>query len=133
MLDLCKQYNKYICDDLGFEPEFFFPGRNPNKPLRHTSISAVFRKYWYMTDYAASCNNPPTPHDLRFTFITHRINQWALEGRDIDVMMPYLSRYVGHSSLQETYYYYHVSGELFEVIRSKDTTSAVVIPEVRYE
>lgn len=133
MLDLCKKYHKYISDELGFEPEYFFPGKNPNKPLRNTSIAAVFRKYWCMTDYAASCNNPPTPHDLRFTFITHRINQWALEGIDIDVMMPYLSRYVGHSSLQETYYYYHVSGELFEVIRSKDTTSAAVIPEVRYE
>lgn len=132
MRSLCQEYYSYICNELGFEPEYFFPGRKQNKPLDPTSVSAIFKKYWLMTDYA-TCNNPPTPHDLRFTFITHRINQWALEGKDIDSMMPYLSRYVGHTNLQETYYYYHVSEELFDVIRNKDTVSAAVIPEARYE
>ena len=36
-----------------------------------------------------------------------RINRWALEGKDTDEMMPYLSRQLGHSTIEETYYYYH--------------------------
>lgn len=133
MHDLCRKYYRYICTELGFEPEYFFPGRNQNQPLKNTSVSGIFKKYWSMTKYASLYNDPVTPHDLRFTFITRRINQWALEGKDIDSMMPYLSKYVGHSDLQETYYYYRVSEELFDVIRNKDLTSSEVIPEVRYE
>ena len=44
--------------------------------------------------------------------------------------MPYLSSYLGHSSVNDTYYYYHQVSEAFRVIREKDTVSSVVIPEV---
>lgn len=45
-------------------------------------------------------------------------------------MLPYLSRYLGHKSPDETYYYYHLVSKAFDVIRSKDSVSSKVIPEV---
>ena len=129
---LCQQYFDYLVRNLGFYPEYFFPGRNPSKPVWYTSIDAVFRKYWSLTSFGENCNNPPTPHDLRFTFITNRIDDWASKGYDIDAMMLYLSQYVGHSDIQETYYYYHLTSGTFNVIRQKDKTSELVIPEVKY-
>lgn len=133
LLELCRSYFSYISETLGFHPKYFFPAKNPEAPLPNTTVDAVFRKFWNRTEYAANCNNRPTPHDLRFTFITNKINQWSMMGYDIDVMMPYLSQYVGHSDIQETYYYYHISDATFDVIRKKDVTSQSVIPEAAYE
>jgi len=45
-------------------------------------------------------------------------------------MLPYLSRYLGHKSPDETYYYYHLVEKAFDTIREKDTVSGKVIPEV---
>jgi len=44
--------------------------------------------------------------------------------------MPYLQKYLGHKSIQESYYYYHTSKQLFDAIRIRDKTADVVIPEV---
>ena len=45
-------------------------------------------------------------------------------------MLPYLSKYLGHKSPSETFYYYHLVNKAFDVIRLKDTTVKHVIPEV---
>jgi integrase len=49
---------------------------------------------------------------------------------DLNVMMPYLQRYLGHKNIQDSYYYYHNSRQLYETIRIKDKTAGLVIPEV---
>jgi hypothetical protein len=52
-------------------------------------------------------------------------------GVDLQVMMPYLSRQLGHVSSNETFYYYHQVMDAFQVIQSRDKTSSAVMPEVR--
>ena len=37
--------------------------------------------------------------------------RWIDEGRDVMALMPYLSTYMGHVSLQETLYYIHLLPE----------------------
>jgi len=130
LTELCKKYFSYLCCALGSHPTWFFPGRDPAKPLVNTSVDRVFNKFWLMTPDAGHCNNKPTVHDLRFSFVTDRINEWALRGIDLNRMMPYLSRYLGHKGLQEIYYYYHNSKQLHDIIRMNDKTSGNVIPEV---
>lgn len=39
---------------------------------------------------------------------------------------PYLSRYLGHKSPDETYYYYHLVEKAFDTIREKDSVSGKV-------
>lgn len=130
LTELCRTYHSYLCNLAGFRPVWFFPGRSLDQHLRNTTVDRAFNRFWECTPQAKGCGNKPTVHDLRFTFVTDRINEWARQDIDVDTMMPYLSRYVGHKRLQETYYYYHTSEELYESIRKKDKTSPNAIPEV---
>lgn len=127
---LCIMYREYITQELGYLPEYFFPGMYPTKPIPNTSVDSKFNIYWKKTSFSQMCNNKPTVHDLRFSFITKRINEWVKANENIDNLMPYLSQYVGHSSISETYYYYHISKEFYKIVLQKDKTSSEVIPEV---
>jgi hypothetical protein len=51
----------------------------------------------------------------------------------LQVMMPYLSSYLGHKGPIETYYYYHQVEDVFKTVRRKDSMPARVIPEVQHE
>ena len=73
----------------------------------------------------------PTPHCLRHAFVVERFNEWMTQGIDTNKMLPYLSRYLGHKSLGETYYYYHLVDNAFDTVRQKDSVSGKVIPEVK--
>ncbi len=56
--------------------------------------------------------------------------EWMEKGVDTGVMMPYLSRYLGHSSISETQYYYHTIEQAFPIIRRQDAVPQRIIPEV---
>lgn len=58
------------------------------------------------------------------------MNLWAEEGLDLQVMMPYLSRYLGHKSINETFYYYYLVSDAYKTVAKKDTVASAVIPEV---
>jgi len=127
---LCREYHKYLCAVLGCEPPWFFPSSDISKPLRNSTVDRRFNEYWGMTPYA-SCNNKPTVHDFRFTFVVNRMNAWARQGTDVNRMIAYLCRYLGHKGINETFYYYHLVKEAFSVVQQKDTAADTVIPEVR--
>lgn len=127
----CRDYYDYLCNNLKFYPRWFFPGMNPEKPLPNTTIDTVFKRLWNKTPYAG-CNNEPTVHDFRFTFVVRRMNLWVEQGLDLQVMMPYLSRYLGHKSTNETFYYYYLVNDAYKTIARHDTMASDVIPEVKY-
>ncbi len=127
--DSCTRYYHYIADVLGFTPEWFFPGRDPHRPLGCGSVCLVFSRFWSQTRYAG-CSNKPTVHDFRFTFVVERMNRWAEQGADLKVMMPYLSRYLGHKSTDETFYYYWLASDAYHTVAKNDTLAGSVIPEV---
>jgi len=128
--ELCKKYFQYLCDESGMVPEWFFPALDPSRPLKNTTVDRRFALTWAKTGYAASCNDKPVVHDLRFTFVTKRINRWIEEGKDIKVMLPYLARFLGHKSISETHYYYHLTLDAARIIKSRDSIGPTVIPEV---
>lgn len=47
----------------------------------------------------------PRIHDLRHTFICHRLERWYAQGLDIDRHILALSTYVGHAKVTDTYWY----------------------------
>ena len=122
-------YFDFLQHSLGFRPMWFFPGRLPSDPLPNTTVDNVFRRFWNRTKYSG-CNNRPTVHDFRFSFVVYRMNAWAEEGLDLSVMMPYLSRYLGHKSTKETLYYYYLVSDAYRTIEKKDSIADAVIPEV---
>ncbi len=125
----CRDYFSWLCNDLGFMPEWFFPAKDTKKHLRNATIDNVFTKFWNMTPHA-DCANKPTVHDFRFTFVVNRMNLWAEKGVDLKVMMPYLSRYLGHKTTKETFYYYYLVSDAYRTVDNKDSIACDVIPEV---
>ena len=76
------------------------------------------------------CPDKPTVHSLRHTFVVKRMNLWMEEGVPLRSMLPYLSKYLGHKSVEDTFYYYHQVDTAFRIVRDKDKKSGVIIPEV---
>lgn len=128
--DVMTNYWDYICLSLATIPEWFFPSLDPLAPLPKTSLDKKFSDFWTMTPYASTCDKNPTVHCLRHTFVVETMNQWMTSGTDLNVMMPYLSKYLGHKGRNETFYYYHQVRDAFRIVKEKDTVSGRVIPEV---
>lgn len=131
--DLCTNYKTFLVKELGFEPLWFFPGKYIDAHIPNTSVDKKFNDFWNKTTYAKKCDKKPTVHCLRHSFVIKRMNLWMAQDIDLDVMMSYLSQYLGHSSPKETYYYFHQIDEIFKTIKRKDTISEIVIPEVNHE
>lgn len=73
----------------------------------------------------------PRVHDLRHTFICHRLNAWAKDGTDLTVMLPVLSKYVGHVGVASTQYYLMLTAEAFpDVLEKMEELTGYVFPEV---
>ena len=130
MLVLMKEYQKYICSQLGQMPFWFFPSRDAKGHVDKTTLDNHFNKAWEKTPYASTCNKKPTVHCLRHSFVVDRMNAWLNEGLSYDQMLPYLSKYLGHSGVNESLYYYHLNEEANRLIRSKDRIAGQVIPGV---
>ena len=129
ILQMCTNYDK-LMQKLVPDREWFFPGREESKPFSKTSIDKKFKEFWNMTPYAGKVDKKPTVHSLRHTYVVTKMNDWMNEGKDFEAMMPYLSRYLGHSSINETQYYYHQVVSAFEIVRKHDSVADRVIPEV---
>jgi len=112
------------------DTNWLFPGKDPGDPMRRSTVCRKFRQFWGMTPYAATCDKPPTTHSLRHSFVVDKMNEWMAQGKDLGVLVPYLCKYLGHSSPKETFYYYHQVQQAFTIIREKDKMSTIVIPEV---
>ena len=129
MLQMCKSYDR-LMHKLVPDREWFFPGRDESKPFPKTSIDRKFSHFWNMTPYAGKVDKKPTVHSLRHTYVVTKMNNWMNEGKNFEAMMPYLSRYLGHASINGTQYYYHQVVSAFEIVRKHDSVADRVIPEV---
>lgn len=126
-----QEYMSYIKNLLP-ETCWMFPGEGGDKAISCSGVESCFNRYWAKLPGAKTLDKHPTPHCLRHAFVVERMNTWMLEGIDTNRMLPYLSRYLGHKSPDETYFYYHLAERAFDVVRQKDTVSAKVIPEVKH-
>lgn len=131
LLELVRETAQANRESLGFEPYWLFPGYNPEKHISIHTVDAKFNEFWGKTPFAALCEKKPTVHSLRHTFVVKRMNLWMEQGLDMNVMLPYLCRFLGHKTFHETYYYYHGILEAYRIIRAKDTIADEVIPEVK--
>ena len=131
MADLIADYLEYLKSVSDIAVFWLFPSLDITKPIHPGSLTGRFHQFWGMTSFAGTLEKDPTVHSLRHTYVVMKMNQWMKEGADLKVMMPYLSKQLGHKSINETFYYYHQVKEAFDIIRKKDTMSSRVIPEAR--
>ena len=113
---LLVRYDRYM-DNLVPSREWFFPGCVADKHLWKGSLDNNFHLWWSecFPDWKGKW---PTVHSLRHAFVVRRINEWAKEGLDFKVMVPVLSKYLGHTSINETYYYYSMRNPREESVRT---------------
>ena len=129
---LCIKYNQSIIANYNHE-KYFFPGQKATMPLSTGTINTHFRFYWEESQ-PQYLGKMPTVQSLRHCFITYKIDEWQASGVDVDSMIPYLSKYVGHSNIQQTYYYYHSLDARSLAVRNLVNKSNEAIPEViKYE
>jgi integrase/recombinase XerD len=86
--------------------EYLFPGQKPQNPITTSSIRQVLKK----VAVKAGLSKKITPHTLRHSFATHLLET----GYDLRVVQTLL----GHTSIQTTQRYTHVTDRLLRLTRS---------------
>lgn len=98
--------------------EWLFPSGDAKKHIIKTSIDSYFKHFVKIANIGNEQFHP-VPHSLRHTYVVHRVDSWIKEGKDANKLLIYLSKQLGHSSLNETYYYYHMLESSFKPIKEK--------------
>lgn len=141
-----KSRRLYITDELSeylqhyeYKIGMMFPNREYFFPYRDSyygagAISNTFNTVWHSAfpEFIRS-NNRPRAYDFRHHFAYANINRWVAEGKDVNAMIPYLVRYMGHKTLDETLYYFHFVPEFFSDYRKISSPLEDLVPEVDYE
>lgn len=91
-------------------------GQRRGMPLGERQVHRVFvqlREHLGWQNRGA--HHAPRIHDLRHSFVVHRILQWQKDGVDVDQAMLSLSTYVGHALVTHTYWYLSAIPELMSL------------------
>ena len=107
---------------------YFFPARR-NAFHTRTWVQTNFRELWdkYNSSHA-------TAYELRHHYAIKNINRWTSEGFGFDAKLLYLSKSMGHSTLESTKYYYSLVPGMADILEEKtgmDFDS--ILPEVDHE
>jgi integrase len=88
-------------------------GRRRGLPLGERQVHRVFAQLREQLGWRnRGTHHAARIHDLRHTFVVHRIMRWHAQGVDIDQAMLSLSTYVGHAMVTNTYWYLSAVPEL---------------------
>ncbi|MBR0600636.1 tyrosine-type recombinase/integrase [Sinanaerobacter chloroacetimidivorans] len=130
--ELLRQYHKQVNRIMPGQ-DLFFPNSQGHLYTKRW-IEKTFRIMWDKTGIPVSAEKPPRIYDFRHTFATHRLYMWLREGKDVSAQLPYLSAFMGHSQLSDTYYYIHLVPELFTAMSGLDFTKyESLLPEVEID
>jgi integrase len=86
------------------------------EPARTRNLQYAFRRVRCQLAWRARGGHPaPRIHDIRHTFVCHRLQRWYEENTDIDCNILALSTYIGHAKVTDTYWYVTATPELMAV------------------
>ena len=128
LIEYLRDYNNAISNCFP-EREYFFLG-GYGGICSSTAVSANFRNIWLSAGLERNGKVKPRAYDFRHHFACANIMRWSAEGKNIHAMLPYLMRYMGHSSLESTYYYIHLTPDFFTQYGKLTASTEELIPEV---
>jgi len=129
LADYCRAYDRRM-KLISPQREFFF-SKADGSVFTRVWFSASFQKLREDTGITTTGTSLPRLYDFRHTFATHRLYQWMREGKDLMAALPYLSAYMGHVHLSDTYYYIHlVPGQLKAMSGYDFSKYEALLPEV---
>lgn len=114
--------------------EWFFPS-DYSPQEKHLSAKTARKHFNRAREkvFDGNSKHKPTVHCLRHAFIIWTLRRWRKEKLDIEKILPYLSKHLGHSSIQETFTYYNHYNQDFEHIKKDSECFERMIPEVQYD
>lgn len=93
------------------EPRFFI--NEHGRPLRPICVWHSFRKVGYEVGLWRDTDlRKPRLHDLRHTLAARTLIAWYRAGEDVELRLPALSAFLGHGSVENTYWYLSFYPEL---------------------
>lgn len=125
MKEYMIRYNREI-DILYPNRTYFFPSKN-DKFHPKSWVFINFKRYWtiYNNSYAI-------PYDLRHHYAITNINSWVNKGIEFNDKLYYLSKSMGHSSIESTKYYYTLIPRMSDIFKNQiNTNFNDLIPEVQ--
>ena len=130
---ILKKYNEKMSFIIPNRKWFFPSDYRPQDG--HMTMSTARKHFNLARDaiFSVDQDRKPTVHSLRHAYIIWTIRRWRQEGLDVEKMLPYLSKHLGHSTIQETYSYYNHYNPEFEHVRKDSKHFDSIIPEVQHE
>lgn len=121
--DLRLLYLKYdaVIDNLFPDRTYFFPVK-PVSYYYSTSVSQNFNKIWRAASLGLESGSKARAYDFRHHFALYTLNRWVQE-----------VRYMGHASLEGTFYYLHLVPEFFSTFSEKMKILEGLLPEVEHD
>lgn len=97
------------------EDAFFLANRSGTR-LASSTVQYAFDALLHITRVHGTAGGREVPrmHDLRHSFAVHRLTAWYRQGADVQRLLPVLSTYLGHSSLEGTKIYLSMTPGLLE-------------------
>lgn len=110
MLSILSRYNEAMSKVMPGR-EYLFPDKNDGV---HTAAweSYHFRNIWYKISAETAC-----PYDLRSHYAVMNISKWENHGYELSGKLLFLSRSMGHSNIQSTYGYFHITPMLTDKLK----------------
>lgn len=103
----------------------FFPGKG-GEPLSATMLGYEFHKVWDSVSTVKA-----VPYDFRHNYAIMNINAWIGKGFEFHDNFLYLSKSMGHTSLESTRYYYSLVPVMADILdRESGAGFDKIIPEV---
>ena len=116
MTEMKKYYQ--LLNEYGDENSYFFSiikSNNKRNKVAASSLNYIFRKWLKECKIKYKGGHKgPRIHDFRYTFVVKTIKKLITEGKDLNVYLPILSKYLGHSNLSDTLYYYRPKYAIFD-------------------
>ena len=125
MSDLMRRYDSAI-QKWYPERKWFFPAPG-DKPHPHTWVEKNFRRIWT----GVSDDRSVTAYAFRHHYAAANINRWICGGFAFDDKLLYLSKSMGHTTLESTRYYYSIVPGLSDILLEKTEQGFnELVPEV---
>ena len=125
MIIIMREYDRRM-EELMPERVYFFPGKKDGYRSKEW-LRENFANLWKTAN--------PTVHaisyDFRHNYATFNINKWVDLGFDFYDKLYYLSKSMGHCSVEHTKYYYSIVPRMSEILEEKSGASfEELVPEV---
>lgn len=106
----------------------FFPmnPKDPDAPISPDMLDYHFHKVWDSVNDSSA-----VPYDFRHNYAIENINSWINSGFEFHDKLVFLSKSMGHTSLESTKYYYSIVPALADILE-KATSAGFdeIVPEV---